>query len=392
MILRTTIYTAVLVLLSASATACNDPASVRSVSRDSSGVTITESSSPMWNAGEAWSVDAMPIVDLSRSSNEFYRVSNALVRPDGSIAVASRGSSTVTGYSAAGTVLFTQGAPGDGPGEYHRLTSVSPYRGDSLVAFDYWQRRLTFLDKNGRRGRIVTVDDLPGGAARTLHPLGRDRFILRVDALDRIGDAAGRTRIPQPLLVLEANGSLGDTVGVAAGSETFFFADGDARPPFARESFVDIRGETVVVGDADVLGYREYSVDGTLLRIVAVPGFPLEVSRSERDSVDHELASRPSRPRFGYLFDQMAASLPATKPAYSQLVVDSLGHVWLGEYRSGESPVDRSWYVFAPDGTWLGTVELPGRFQPYQIGADYLLGLSQDELDVETILVLRLNR
>lgn len=170
------------------------------------------------------------------------------------------------------------------------------------------------------------------------------------------------------------------------------FAEGDARPPFARESFVDLRGEMVIVGDADVLGYREYSTDGMLRRVVAVPTFQLQVSRSERDSVRKELASRPSRPQFGYLLDQMAASLPSMKPAYSQLVVDSLGHVWLSEYRSGESQVDRSWNVFAPDGTWLGSLGLPGRFQPYQIGADYLLGLSRDELDVETVQVLRLNR
>src|SRR5690606_19555859 len=55
------------------------------------------------------------------------------------------------------------------------------------------------------------------------------------------------------------------------------FAEGDARPPFARESFVDLRGEMVIVGDADVLGYREHSTDGMLRRVVAVPTFQLQV-------------------------------------------------------------------------------------------------------------------
>ena len=48
--------------------------------------------------------------------------------------------------------------------------------------------------------------------------------------------------------------------------------------------------------------------------------------------------------------------------------------------------------MFDPEGIWLGRVLLPADFDPYEIGADYVLGRRRDSLNVETIQVLRLVR
>jgi hypothetical protein len=88
--------------------------------------------------------------------------------------------------------------------------------------------------------------------------------------------------------------------------------------------------------------------------------------------------------------------IPDTKPAYSSLHVDPEGNIWAEEYRQGwwafTDNVLRSWTVFNPDGEWLGKVRLPPRFTVYQIGSDYILGLAWDDMDVERIRVLRLNK
>ncbi|HEX2168568.1 MAG TPA: hypothetical protein VHG09_15135, partial [Longimicrobiales bacterium] len=267
-----------LTVVAAGASACGRASIEPTTVRDSAGVAIVESHEHAWEASAAWSVDPVPILDLaataSGSTNDFFRVSNAIRRADGSIVVASRGSSTVSAYAPTGELLFSHGRAGDGPGEYRRLTSVAPYRGDSLVAFDYWQQRLTILDADGTHTRVTTME-VPGGRAYTLHPVTDGRFVLRVNAFDQLRDPIGRKRIPQPLLVIHADGTVGDTVAVAAGFETFFFDGGDAAIPFGRESFIGTRGDTVIVGDADHLGFREYTLDGQLQRIVRVPDFPL---------------------------------------------------------------------------------------------------------------------
>jgi hypothetical protein len=42
--------------------------------------------------------------------------------------------------------------------------------------------------------------------------------------------------------------------------------------------------------------------------------------------------------------------------------------------------------VFDRDGAWLGDVTLPAHFQPYDIGADYVLGVARDDDGVQTVV------
>jgi len=50
------------------------------------------------------------------------------------------------------------------------------------------------------------------------------------------------------------------------------------------------------------------------------------------------------------------------------------------------------WVVLAPDGTWLGTVEVPGRFRIEDIELDAVLGVWYNELNVQHPQVRRLER
>ncbi|NNM34643.1 MAG: hypothetical protein HKO53_16305, partial [Gemmatimonadetes bacterium] len=50
------------------------------------------------------------------------------------------------------------------------------------------------------------------------------------------------------------------------------------------------------------------------------------------------------------------------------------------------------WTVFDPDGRLLGRVETPPGLRVLQIGADFMVGHRNDELDVEHIQVWGLDR
>ena len=43
------------------------------------------------------------------------------------------------------------------------------------------------------------------------------------------------------------------------------------------------------------------------------------------------------------------------------------------------------WSVFGPGGEWLGKVELPALFYPWDFGEDWLLGTETDDLGVEYV-------
>jgi len=87
----------------------------------------------------------------------------------------------------------------------------------------------------------------------------------------------------------------------------------------------------------------------------------------------------------------LRAALPDTLPAYSRFVVDATDHLWVEHYRYlARDP--HLWSIFAPDGTWLGEVEVPGTFDVTDIGRDYVLGVYRDALDEQSVRLYRLIR
>jgi hypothetical protein len=50
------------------------------------------------------------------------------------------------------------------------------------------------------------------------------------------------------------------------------------------------------------------------------------------------------------------------------------------------------WEVFDPTGRWLGNLDLPERFRPFQVGADYILGVRLGGSGEEQVAVYRLTR
>jgi hypothetical protein len=72
-------------------------------------------------------------------------------------------------------------------------------------------------------------------------------------------------------------------------------------------------------------------------------------------------------------------------------MADPDGNLWVLAYtRPGDER--RSWTVFAPEGRALGTVETPPGLRIMEIGADYVLGVWRDDLDVEHVRMYRLDR
>jgi hypothetical protein len=365
--------------------------------RDSAGVSISESLQPAWNPGEGWTVDSVPLLDLGAGGSgpeyEFFRIRNAARLPDGRIAVANYGTNEVRLYGPHGRFLWAVGRFGEGPGEFQRLTSVRPYRGDTLLAFDYWARRITLITPSGEVGRVISLLDL-NPSLNDLYPLPDGRFLLQTSAITAMAEAQGRMRVPAPLLLLGADGAVVDTIAVALGFETYVFDLGDARPPLPHQLFVTVRDSLAYVAEGETFEYRVLSTDGTLGRIVRLPEYDLLVPDEVRDSLRAEMLGQELPPQLRPSMEAMADAIPDRRPAYSGLVVDPLGYVWLQEFTlsTAASREPRRWLVFDPAGAWMGVVELPPNFDLFEVGEDYLLGRSRDEMDVETIRLLRLLR
>jgi hypothetical protein len=375
--------------------------STSAVQRDSAGVAITESTRPQWSADEAWRVDSVPRLDLAAAGSganyQFYHVRDAARLPDGRIAVANAGTNQVRLYAPDGRFLLAVGRQGRGPGEYERLTSVQAYRGDSIVAFDYWQKRITVLDSSGALGRVASLVE-QNGSLGSLDAFGNGRFLLRTDAIEALGESRGRIRLQAPLLLLAPDGAVRDTVAIVPGFEDFVYEQGDARPPFQHDTYIAVHDSLVFVATGNDFEFRVLSRDGVVRRIVRLPDYDLSVPESVRDSLKRGMLGENLPPSVRPMAEALANSIPTRRPAYSDLLVDAVGDVWVEAYippvsRFAEPSTEpRHWLVFDPAGTWLGTVDLPASFDLYEAGEDYLLGCSTDSMGVETVRMLRLVR
>ena len=82
---------------------------------------------------------------------------------------------------------------------------------------------------------------------------------------------------------------------------------------------------------------------------------------------------------------------PERMPLYQRLLADAQRNLWAERYRPPWEE-ESSWYVFDEQGAWLGEVDTPPGLNIFEIGADYVLGMRRDELDVQSVVMIPLDR
>jgi hypothetical protein len=363
--------------------------------RDSAGITIVESTAAAWGEGQGWVADFSPIVDLAEAadgpSHEFFNATDATRLADGSFVVADDGDEEIRIFSSAGVHLRTLGRAGAGPGEFERLDQVFALPGDSIVAYDFWQGRLTVFTPDGAVARVVT----PEGAyrPRPLVPLANGGYVGKSTDFSGFGNRRGLHRMLSPVVRLNQYGMVVDTLSTIPGGESVVFSRGDARAMWGKNSHLAVYHDEVYLGSADSMEFQVRSPDGQLQRIVRVPGYDLTLSRAEVQAEYAAVMPDPSNasPVLREIMELQADR--SHRPAYSNMVIDVYGNVWLRGFQGRHEEMEPTdWYVFDVAGEWLGSVALPPRFDVFRIGPDWILGKRPDELDIEHIQLLQLSR
>ncbi len=364
--------------------------------RDSAGIEVVEALRPLWGDSSRWSVDPEPLVDLTLSGSgpphEFFRARSMKQRPDGSLMIADGSSRQVRVFSATGEFLGSFGGRGDGPGEFRNLQAIEN-AGDTLLALGNGRVTVAAPDL-----AVVRTFSLPG-FMNDLHYLDGGAILTESFSPRPQRNAPNEVnRHAEPLMVFDLDGARIDSIGETRGTETYAYArDGmvaGAPPLFGKTSHIAVLGQRIFRGSADAMQVEELDMSGSLVRILRIPGYPLDLSGAQV-AAERDARLGGYRPGSTSVFRMLAEDLPdaATRPAYAEILVDPSGAVWLELYR-GDSEQDqpREWLVLDVDGTWLGTVEVPRRFTVMNITMETVLGVREDELDVEHPQVLRLTR
>lgn len=363
--------------------------------RDSAGVTIVENRGAVWGSGAGWTLATEPVLEIGATHDapeyELAGVEDAIQLPDGRVVVADGGSREIRIYGPEGDFLGSSGRRGNAPGEFQLINDIGYGPGDSLWVYDFGTRRFTILTDSAELVRTVTL----GSELSAVGSVGRLRdgsFIVReywsTPAHTR-EIQTGLSRNPAAVARYTPDGSTLDTIGLFPGREVFIGSEAGravmSAPLFARSLSAAVRGDAIVVGDQATLELAIYASDGELLRLIRLPNVDLGVSREDFEAeIQARLAGEPEERRSRVRAHLEAMQVPETRPAYGRMLVDEGANIWIAAYAPfGREP--REWHVLDPEGRLLGSVTLPERFRPLDIGDEWMVGVWRDEMDVERV-------
>ena len=156
-------------------------------------------------------------------------------------------------------------------------------------------------------------------------------------------------------------------------------------------------------GFGDRYAIRVYSATGTLQSIIRRAWTPTPVTAAEWERWVVEWSKlwveETGAEREKAIQKVRASPYAETLPAFSQLLVDRTGKLWVREAHWQDAiaagsltdppAVESVWSVFDAGGVWLGDVKMPAGFQPYDIGADYVAGKARLN-DVNQVVIYSL--
>ncbi len=364
--------------------------------QDSSGIEVVSTTQIAWTSDVAWSLASQPAVQIGAvdgdSIYQFFRIRGAVRLPNGTIVVADGGSSRIRFFDSRGTFLFATGGSGSGPGEYRYIGSIQRFRRDSLFVYDLPLRRISILDESGRYGRSVTLQQPGFAPIDNVFPLPDGRFGATVgwssqDVPPSVGP--GLHRITAPILAFSRDGATVDTVHTFPGQEISLTMDGDrpsyAQPPFSHTLAVHPDGNQLLVGLGDSYEVLVLDSAGAVKRILRGPTPDLTLKPSDVALFTNAILAR-MRPEARATAEAGWAKmhLPERKPAFERILVDPERNIWLGPTEIYGEPLG-PWIIFDGHGRLLGTLAVPAKFHIQDIGVDYVLGVWQNEADVEFI-------
>jgi hypothetical protein len=264
-----------------------------------------------------------------------------------------------------------------------------------LLAFDGRHFRVSVFDHEGHFARSFSIGKpTDSGFPAVIGVLSSGAVVVRVNHPYVAGVArTGFDRSPAQVLVRGPEGDVKDTLGSFPGLETFVMALPDERwmsvrpVRFGRGLLTAVAGERIAVAATDTFEIRLYGEDGAPREIVRQRRLPVPISAEDVNRFDEaklaEVDDERSRQHYREMYDLMPRH--EAFPALGAMRLDRAGNLWVKEYvRPGASGV--MWQVFDPEGQITAHLTLPAACELLDIGTDYIVALTRDQLGVERIV------
>ena len=369
--------------------------------RDSTGVVVVDHGSLDLESLPQWHFEELPEVAIGvldgDEAYQFFGVVDAHRRRDGSLAVIDR-SRTIRVFDSVGAHMWTAGREGEGPGEFRWPQMVTEIRGDSLLVWDPAANRLTVFAPEGLLARTRTLQDFTG-SDRSWGLSGPDRLLIGHRSAERaLIEGHDSYTHHMELLLVDLAGRVVDRLG-----RWFFareFQEVDSRGAYSPAIFeamavIAPSSDGFWYGDTKSYELRRVTAAAGIERILKWQGPDQRITDSDVEAVLQVWGANPSAsPDLGPFLREFGRTHPRADqfPAYEEILTDAVGNLWIRDFVRGHTDDGfRRWTVFSPDGTQvLGRLTHSERFQPLDVGEDWILGVETDALDVERVVFHRI--
>ena len=166
---------------------------------------------------------------------------------------------------------------------------------------------------------------------------------------------------------------------------------------FSLPTIIVARHDTVYVGMPNSYEIRKLDRRGVVVSILRKTFERVLTKRAHVDSAIGAWQRWMSRVNNRFVASQLAmlAGTPAAEmlPSFGPQAfrVTANGGLWVPRFAAAFDHLGM-WDVFGPDGIFLGSMTLPERFRPIDVGVDYVIGLWTNADGVEYVRVYGLDR
>jgi hypothetical protein len=375
---------------------------------DSAGVVmVANDGNGAWGPGDGWSFSEALRIGSAAGDTEyqFGQIGGIGIASDGRVIVLDQQAQDLRVYGPDGTYEATIATAGSGPGELGMGASpVMMGPGDTIAVADMGNQRVSLYTADGEPAgswRIDFADGIPmRWDVRDGNPVSQVRpFATTPDVEPDSMDA---------IIQRSWDGTPGDTLFRMPSGKTFSTSGGDVSFNFftAEPQWTIGSGGELIFGVNDRYRIEVYE-DGELIRVVTMPHEPEPVTQADQDAfknVLEEAWSTAGVPPQQVEMLLSRVSFADTYPAYLQFLAGPQGTIWVQHLRppstlkpeemASFNPMSlgaSTWDVLDAEGRFLGQVETPERFQPFEILDGRIIGVWRDELDVQYVIILNID-
>jgi hypothetical protein len=381
-----------------------------SVTDSAGGTLVNNPPRGLWEEGEGWSFE-----EVYRAGGMDVEVEGQLglvfgvdVDALGRVYVADQQAREIVVFDADGAPLRRMGGPGNGPGEFGMQLGGVFVDGDQVVVPDIMQARVSAFDTAGafvRSYPLAMTDGIPilwdrDDAGRIA--VQRRAFNME-GGTPEIGGSGDQIEV---FSLAEGEGET-EVLGVLSVGESFSIEGGTPRVVvMAPEPLWDLEGDGRLAQAMNNEFRVEIREGGDLARVITLPREPVEVTETEANRIRgamREFMVQMGTPPEAVQPVLQGMEFHESYPLMAQLKLLDDGSLLVqrivtareaGE-DSGWSIQDLgsdTWDVFDPEGRYMGPLQFPGGFVPVRAVDGILWGVQADELDVQSIVGLRIVR